>query len=92
VINSSKRDLSWALDISCACKALEEGVFRFLRKDGTPFMTFGAGAIRGTLEPCQSEPICVMFSPGWYSSLKKLLTCYCLLFSHLQSEDFLERR
>lgn len=67
VINSSKRNLCWALDISCASKALEEGVFKFLRKDGTPFLTFGAGGIRGTLEPCQSEPICVMFTPGWFS-------------------------
>lgn len=73
VINSSKRSLCWALDISCACKALEEGVFKFLRKDGTPFLTFGAGGIRGTLEPCQSEPICVMFSPGSFSSFEKLI-------------------
>lgn len=63
-MNISKKDIQWSLKLACDNKLLQEGVFKFLQKDGTPYPTTGSQGTCGKLEPNQTEAVCIMFSPG----------------------------
>lgn len=83
-MNISKKDIQWSLKLACDNKLLQEGVFKFLQKDGTPYPTTGSQGTCGKLEPNQTEAVCIMFSPGewlWsFSFLEYLMIRFVILY------------
>ena len=64
LINNTDKPLPWRFDLTNADPDLEEGVFKFLRPDGSPYVTLeGEEAIMGTLQPEQKVGVGVCFSP-----------------------------
>lgn len=70
LVNNSDKTLKWAFDLSKPNKALDEGVFRFVQTSGAPFSSEG---VEGSLDPGQTETVCVNFCP---SKFHFLLFCF----------------
>ena len=66
LVNNSARKLEWALNLRSCGKAMEEGIFRFVRSNGVPFLTFEKGRqeVKESLEPGEVYYLGCMFCPG----------------------------
>ncbi|XP_072178621.1 cilia- and flagella-associated protein 47-like [Diadema setosum] len=65
LVNNSTKRLEWALDLRSCGKAMEEGIFRFVRSNGVPFLTFEKGRqeVKETLETGEVYTLGCMFCP-----------------------------
>ena len=63
-MNNSDTNLKWAVNLAEGNQILEEGVFKFLRSSGMPFLSHGEGGVEGSLDPGQTQSLGVLFCPG----------------------------
>lgn len=64
LINNSDKPLPWAFDLRNADPDLEEGIFRFVRPDGSPYFNAERReAVQGILQPEQKVGVGICFSP-----------------------------
>ncbi|XP_041462969.1 cilia- and flagella-associated protein 47-like isoform X1 [Lytechinus variegatus] len=65
LVNNSAKRLDWSLDLRSCGKAMEEGIFRFVRSNGVPFLTFEKGRqeVKEGLDPGEVYTMGCMFCP-----------------------------
>ncbi|XP_077977423.1 cilia- and flagella-associated protein 47-like [Glandiceps talaboti] len=72
MVNNSDKELKWCLDLNKSNKALEEGVFRFLHPNGTPFLSVDSEqGVGGYLKPGETFALGILFcpeAPGCYET------------------------
>ena len=86
LVNNSDRKLKWALDLSKGNQILDDGVFKFLRSGGVPFLGFGEGRVEGYLDAGETTVLNIVFCPGTVSTATATATTaeIFLLFLSLQ--------
>ena len=62
--NVSDRVLEWSLDLDNCCRVIEDGIFKFVRESGAPFLTYNGGGVGGKLDPGETFELGVFFCPG----------------------------
>lgn len=62
--NVSDRILEWSLDLDNCGQAIDDGVFRFVRESGAPFLTHNGGGVGGKLHPGETFELGIYFCPG----------------------------
>ena len=83
LVNNSDRKLKWALDLSKGNQILDDGVFKFLRSGGVPFLGFGEGRVEGYLDAGETTVLNIVFCPGTVSTAAATAETF-LLFLSLQ--------